>query len=177
MQLTVTTLLLPEYPLTPNQSLFLRAIQHGKRCVSSLWHYCPIRNLCPTNKLLSRVFVTTQRFGDWILSLSLSSCKTYSVGPNLRFGLEIRTSSIEWAQLSRFYLKTETEPSLRNVVFWNINRKVFLDKDRTMGNVQKHNICTTVWNNEYGQKFVLSAGIMNLTRWTEANGSCHTFCP
>jgi hypothetical protein len=31
---------------------------------------------------------------------------------------EIGTSSIDWAQLSRFHLKTETESSLRNVVFW-----------------------------------------------------------
>jgi hypothetical protein len=30
---------------------------------------------------------------------------------------EIETSSIDWAQLSRFYLKTETESSLRNVLF------------------------------------------------------------
>jgi hypothetical protein len=29
---------------------------------------------------------------------------------------EIRSSSIDWAQLSRFYLKTETEFSLRNAV-------------------------------------------------------------
>jgi hypothetical protein len=59
-------------------------------------------------------------------------------------GLDIRTSSVDWAQLSRFYLKTDTESSLRNVVFCNINRTVFLDKDRTMDNVQKHNICTNV---------------------------------
>jgi hypothetical protein len=39
------------------------------------------------------------------------------------------------AQLSRFYLKTETESSLRNVVFCNINRMMFLDKDSTMDNV------------------------------------------
>jgi hypothetical protein len=42
---------------------------------------------------------------------------------------------------SGFYLKTETESSLQNVVFWKINRTVSLDKDRTMDNVQKHNIC------------------------------------
>jgi hypothetical protein len=30
---------------------------------------------------------------------------------------EIGSSSIDWFQLSRFYLKTETEPSIRNVVF------------------------------------------------------------
>jgi hypothetical protein len=32
-------------------------------------------------------------------------------------GQEIETSSVHWSQLSRFYLKTETESSLRNVVF------------------------------------------------------------
>jgi hypothetical protein len=31
--------------------------------------------------------------------------------------LEIGSNSIDWAQLSRFYLKTKTESSLRNVVF------------------------------------------------------------
>jgi hypothetical protein len=31
--------------------------------------------------------------------------------------LEIGTSSIDLAQLSRFYLKTETKSSLRNVMF------------------------------------------------------------
>jgi hypothetical protein len=55
---------------------------------------------------------------------------------------EMGTRSIDWGQLSRFYLKTETESSLRNVVFCNINRTVFLDKDRTMDNVQKHNNST-----------------------------------
>jgi hypothetical protein len=49
---------------------------------------------------------------------------------------EIGTSSMDWAQLSRFYLKTETESSLRNVMLWKINRSVFLDKDRTLDNVQ-----------------------------------------
>jgi hypothetical protein len=39
----------------------------------------------------------------------------------------IGTSSIVWAQLSTFYLTTETESSLRNVVFCNISRTVFLD--------------------------------------------------
>jgi hypothetical protein len=35
---------------------------------------------------------------------------------------EIRTSSIDWDQWNRFHLKTETECSLRNVVFLNTNR-------------------------------------------------------
>jgi hypothetical protein len=37
-------------------------------------------------------------FGDWILSS------------------ETGTSSVDWAQISRFYLKMEAEYSLRNVV-------------------------------------------------------------
>jgi hypothetical protein len=39
---------------------------------------------------------------------------------------------------SRFCLRKETEPSFRNVVFWGKNRTVFLDKDKTMDNVQEH---------------------------------------
>jgi hypothetical protein len=54
------------------------------------------------------------------------------------------TSCIDWAQLSRFYLKTETESSFRKVVFWKMNRMVFLDKDRTVDNVQKRSICFNV---------------------------------
>jgi hypothetical protein len=57
---------------------------------------------------------------------------------------EIKTGSIDWAQLSRLYLKTVTDCIFRNVVFWKINRTVFLDKDRTMDNVQKHNIFTLI---------------------------------
>jgi hypothetical protein len=49
---------------------------------------------------------------------------------------EIGTGSIIWAQLSRFYLNTETGCSLRNVVFREINKTVSLDKERTMDNVQ-----------------------------------------
>jgi hypothetical protein len=36
------------------------------------------------------------------------------------------TNSIDWAQLSRFYLRLETGSSLQNVVFWNINRTIKL---------------------------------------------------
>jgi hypothetical protein len=45
--------------------------------------------------------------------------------------MEIGTSSINWARLSRFYLKTETESSLQNAVF--------LNKNRIVDNVKKHN--------------------------------------
>jgi hypothetical protein len=43
---------------------------------------------------------------------------------------ELATSSIDWTQLCRFYLKTEAESRLRNIV---------LNKDRTMHNVHIHN--------------------------------------
>jgi hypothetical protein len=48
---------------------------------------------------------------------------------------------LDWAQQSRFYLNTETESSLRNVVLKN-KQDGALDKDKTLDNVQKHNICT-----------------------------------
>jgi hypothetical protein len=72
---------------------------------------------------------------------------------------EIGTSSIDWAQLSRFYLQMEIEPSLWNIVFWTINRMVFLDKERTMDNVQKHNICACicVWCGGNGALFLTTA--------------------
>jgi hypothetical protein len=43
---------------------------------------------------------------------------------------KIETSSIDWSQLSRLHLYTETESSLQNIV---------LNKNRTMDNVQKRN--------------------------------------
>jgi hypothetical protein len=49
---------------------------------------------------------------------------------------EKETSSINWAQLNRFYLKAETESSLRNIVF--------LDKNKTVDTVQKHSICINI---------------------------------
>jgi hypothetical protein len=54
------------------------------------------------------------------------------------------TSSCLYRKVSKFYLKTEAESSLQNVVFCNVNRMVFLDKDRIIDNVQKCNICTNV---------------------------------
>jgi hypothetical protein len=73
-------------------------------------------------------------------SISTASCLTTL--PTALILLQA-TSSSDWPQLSRFYPKPETESSLRNIVFWKINRMVLLDKDRMMDNVQKHNIWTT----------------------------------
>jgi hypothetical protein len=50
---------------------------------------------------------------------------------------------MDWAQLNRFHLKTETESILRKVLFLNVNMTVSLDKDRTMDDVQKHNTVLT----------------------------------
>jgi hypothetical protein len=48
----------------------------------------------------------------------------------------------------KHHLKMEIESNLRNIVFWKINRTVFLDKDRTMENVQKRNIYTNIPSSE-----------------------------
>jgi hypothetical protein len=71
----------------------------------------------------------------FVLALADGLCCAWLVYPVLRWYRcpEIGTSSIDWVQLSRFHLKTETESSLRNAVFWNINR--------SLDNIQKHNIC------------------------------------
>jgi hypothetical protein len=97
------------------------------------------------------LYFKTRRFGDWIISPS--SGETYSV--ELLYP-EIGISSIDLAQLSRFYLKTETESNIRNIVFLNKNRKMF--------NVQKHNICINVpWSQTFR-----SCLLLFLKPWTFA---------
>jgi hypothetical protein len=60
------------------------------------------------------------------ISIDLVSSKTPSCLYLKKHNVsEIGTSSVDWAQVSRFYLWTETESSLRNIVFRNINRTVF----------------------------------------------------
>jgi hypothetical protein len=44
-------------------------------------------------------------------------------------GPDVGTSSVDWTQMSRFYLKTETESSLRNVVFCDINRTMNISRN------------------------------------------------
>jgi hypothetical protein len=58
----------------------------------------------------------TQQVG---LSGNPQTCIREVLGSNYGrdIGPEMGTSSIDRAQLSRFYLKTETESSLRNVTF------------------------------------------------------------
>jgi hypothetical protein len=48
------------------------------------------------------------------------------------------TSSVYWAQLSRFYLRTEIESSLRNVIL-KYKQDDILNKGETMDNVQERN--------------------------------------
>jgi hypothetical protein len=85
-----------------------------------------------------------------VLSLSKNSALFYfskhnvsKIGFSLR--LQVRTYSVGLGlSTSRFYLKTKTESSLRDIVFRKIKSTMFSDKDRTMVNVQKHIICTNV---------------------------------
>jgi hypothetical protein len=62
------------------------------------------------------VFIWTQHFGNWILSPSSGGtwAKLTELVPVVR---RQELSSVDWAQLSRYHLKTETESSLRNVLF------------------------------------------------------------
>jgi hypothetical protein len=69
------------------------------------WTLSIVLSLCKNTALF--IFQNTM---FWRLDSSLSSAKTYS-------RLEIGTSSVDWAQMSRVYLKMETESSLRNIVF------------------------------------------------------------
>jgi hypothetical protein len=61
----------------------------------------------------------------------------------LKHRLEIGTSSINWAQLSRFCLKTDRIQSLTHCVL-KYKQDVVLDKNSIMDNSQKHHICTNV---------------------------------
>jgi hypothetical protein len=53
-----------------------------------------------------------------VFSLADGLCCAWFVYPTMCccWWPEIGTSSVDWAQLSRFHLKTETESSFRNVV-------------------------------------------------------------
>jgi hypothetical protein len=62
--------------------------------------------------------------------------------------------SIDRVQVSKFYLKTETESSLRNIVLCDRKRTVFLHKYRTMDNVHKHNINTNSYIKEIPDRSV-----------------------
>jgi hypothetical protein len=61
------------------------------------------------------VFIwNTQLFGDgFCLRLQVEPIQ---LGPIGRAVAEIGTRSLDWAQLSRFHLKTEAESSLRNAM-------------------------------------------------------------
>jgi hypothetical protein len=70
------------------------------------------------------------------------------------------TCSVDWAQLSRFHLKTETESSLRNVV---------LNKNRMSNNVQKHNRCNNMnsLNMMLNQNCINNISPLSATRHTD----------
>jgi hypothetical protein len=62
----------------------------------------------------------------WTLSIVSSLSKMlFCSSFNSILSPSSRTSSIDWTQLNRFYLKTGTESSLRNSVFWKRNMTTF----------------------------------------------------
>jgi hypothetical protein len=82
-------------------------------------------------QLLTTKSVRSKSLWRWYISTNIMFLDTiHHLQGNSYSGQVDRASpylqnSIDWAQLSRFCLKTGTESSLRNVVFWNINRTVF----------------------------------------------------
>jgi hypothetical protein len=96
------------------------------------------RILCvvPTQK--TQTFSRSPIFQCFVLALADGLCYSWLAYPIccLYRCPEIGSTSLDWAQLSRFYMKTETESSLRNVMFMN--------KNRMMDNIQKYNIFINV---------------------------------
>jgi hypothetical protein len=86
------------------------------------FYYEKLFNLYPSQNIIMATKSRVQILYFWTLSMVLLLFKTPSY---LYFKTQIEISSIVWAQLIRFYMKTEIESCLRNVVFWNINKTVF----------------------------------------------------
>jgi hypothetical protein len=100
-------------------------------------------------KTPSCLYFKIQLFGDrFCLRLLVKPTKLGPIDIVPTFG------SIRWAQLSRCHLKTETESSLRNVLF--------LDKDRTMDIVHQHNICTYLPLSQTLGSYLHNAELQNL---------------
>jgi hypothetical protein len=100
-----------------------------------LWRWCISKNIIFLDIVHLPVYISNPHVSDteFRLHVKLTQfCPIDKASPYLRTPVPTQ----DRAQLSRLYLKTKTESSLRNVVFWNIKR--------TMDNVQKHNICVNI---------------------------------
>jgi hypothetical protein len=89
-----------------------------------IWEFVTMVLLCFCTSSIDPFLFEIQRFGDWILSppsgksLLLSWVQSIEQHQH-KTGCwcpEIGTSSIDWAQLSRFHLKGETDSSFRKLV-------------------------------------------------------------
>jgi hypothetical protein len=94
------------------------------------------------------ILIQISCFLTFYIVLSLfKNCHVYFSKHNVsetEFCLRLQVKPTQLGPIDRaspYLLKTETESSLRNVVFLKINRTVL---DKTMDNVKKHNICTNV---------------------------------
>jgi hypothetical protein len=72
----------------------------------------------------------------WALSIVLVLFKTQR--PYLLTCPEMWTSSIDWGQLSRFHMKTETQPSLRNVVCFKLKTERWIVSRNTITVLIQH---------------------------------------
>jgi hypothetical protein len=95
-----------------------------------------------------------------LLALADGLCRAWFLYLMLRWcGCpEIGGCSIDWDQLSRFYLKMEPESSLRNL----------LNKNKTMDNVRKDNTCINV---QSSQTFEFNLFAVNLSKLSAPNNT------
>jgi hypothetical protein len=99
---------------------------------------------CTKQKIKFKYYVS----GHYSLScfyLKTPSCLYYKTQVSeTGFYLRPQENLLSWAQTREIVpISGDVERiHLRNAVLCNINRTVFLDKNMTMDNVQKHNICT-----------------------------------
>jgi hypothetical protein len=77
---------------------------------------------------------------------------------------EIGTSSIDWAQLSRFHLKTETESSLRNAVFLNETGRWIMSRNIIY---VVNNVFKSMWKQSVFACFIILN--QKFSEWTEEN--------
>jgi hypothetical protein len=138
-----------------------RPISNNNNCTTQRpFHYCEyVRlELCPVGKrtcafeMREFQYCIFWRILYYVVGHYPSSC-LYLKKPSCLFSkhnisetgfylrLQVKPTQLGPIDRANPYLRRETESSLWNVVFWTINRTVFLHKDRMMDNVQQHNIC------------------------------------
>jgi hypothetical protein len=81
-----------------------------------LWKLSPYKSIIILDSIQRPVFYLKHDVSETEFCLR-RQMEPSQMGPIKRASLFLRTSSLFWAQLSRFHLKTKTESIFRNIVF------------------------------------------------------------